>query len=95
MSDDQARQLLRDGDALVRDGRYDVALRRYAAAARLLEGAGFALKAVAVLKQIRQIVTNHAPAEHDAEEDARRRLPVLYRSLGLESEALAIEAEAK
>jgi hypothetical protein len=88
------RALLREGDAMVKAAEYAAAVRLYAEAARAFEAGGQHLKAVAVFKQVRDLVASHARGERALEDEARSRLPALYRALGLVDEALAVENEA-
>jgi len=71
------------------------ALRAYAEAARSFTREGFALKAVAIWRQIRQIIQRQAPRNVELDAEARAALPPLLRSLGLEQDARAIEDEVK
>jgi len=72
---------------------YASAVRLYAEAARAFDGSGQHLKAVAVFKQVRDLIAKHVHGERELEAEARSRLPVLYRSLGLLAEAAAVEDE--
>jgi tetratricopeptide (TPR) repeat protein len=85
------RALLLLGDRLLREGRYAEAIAAYHPVASYYLDQGFALRAVAVLKQIVQIA-NRDPglAVHAA--PALRMLVAGYRALGLEGEALTAEA---
>ena len=95
-SDDaRVRALLRTGDLLVKAEDYSGALRAYAEAARWYGSTRFPLKAIAVWKQIRDVVRREAPHETTVDQEARTALVPLFRGLGLEQEALAIEAERK
>jgi hypothetical protein len=90
---DDTGRLLREGDALVKAGQPEAALDRYAQVARRYVSAGFALKAIAVYKQIGQLVRESAPAATVFDDEARLKLPSLYRMLGLDADAVAIESE--
>ena len=68
-------------------------MRLYAQAARAFEASGQLLKAVAVFEQVRVLIAKHAPRERALDDEARSRLPGLYRSLGLNDEASAAENE--
>lgn len=87
------RALLREGDAMAKAGELVSAIRLYAEAARAFDASDQHLKAVAVFKQVRDLIAKHAPNERELDAEARRRLPFLYRSLGLPDEALAVENE--
>ena len=93
LSVDDAGRLLREGDALARAGQPEAALDRYAQVARWYVSAGFALKAIAVYAQIRRLVRESAPAATVFDDEARLELPSLYRMLGLDADAVAIESE--
>jgi hypothetical protein len=90
--DGNPRDMIKKGDALFAGGNYRDAAVHYMGAAQFYAAQGFALKAIALWKQIRTI----AQREHDAtlDADARANLIPLYRSLSLEADALALEAEA-
>jgi hypothetical protein len=87
------RALLREGDNRMRASDFRAAAHAYARAARIFEAQQQPLKAVAVLKQLREVVARHAPEEVGLDDEARMRLPDLYRALGLEQEAVAVERE--
>jgi len=88
---DDPRTMLKKADALLGSGKPREAAIHYMAVAQLYAAQGFALKSVAIWKQIRTI----AQREHDAalDADARANLIPLYRSLGLEADAAALERE--
>jgi hypothetical protein len=92
---DIARVLLKQGDALLKFEDYDGALRAYEQVARGYADDDFALKAVAVWKQIVEIIAKHAPEQRALYEEARASLIPLYRKLGLEDDALRLECEGK
>jgi len=85
------RATLKKADALLAGGNYREAAIHYMAVAQFYASQGFALKSIAIWKQIRDI----AQREHDAnlDADARTNLIPLYRSLGLEADAAALERE--
>jgi hypothetical protein len=89
-----ARTLLREADAMLKANEIDLALRGYAQVARYFAEQGFALKAIAVWGQVREIIRKHALSTHPLEREAREQLPKLLRSLGLEQDARAIEEDA-
>jgi hypothetical protein len=88
---DEPRAMLKKGDSLLASGHAREAMAAYTSVAQHYATQGFALKAVAIWKQIRAI----AIREHEAtfEADARTQLITLYRSLGLTSDAEALENE--
>lgn len=86
------RALLKTADAMARDGDDHGAIRGYAEAAREYAKQGFALKALAVWKQLREIAKRD-PAHHAADAEARAAMIALYRALGLESDAVALETD--
>lgn len=94
MAGSDTRRLIHSADAAARAGEFAAAVRQYAEAARIYEAEQQPLKAVAVLRQLRSIVARHAQGETALEAEARSKLPALYRSLGLESEARAVENES-
>jgi hypothetical protein len=91
--DGNPRDMIKKGDSLFKSGNYREAAIQYMGAAQFYAAQGFALKSVALWKQIRSI----AASEHDSklDADARANLVPLYRSLGLEADAQALEAETK
>ena len=76
---------------LVTTGDYRAALDKYAVVARSFASDGFSLKAVAVWKQVREIIRQHAANQVELDTEARVALITLYRSLGLENDAKALE----
>jgi ATP phosphoribosyltransferase regulatory subunit HisZ len=84
---------LAQGDALLQGGDYDGALRNYAQVARSYTEGGFALKAVALWKQVREIIQRHAPEQRALDEEARVALVPLFRLLGLHHDADELVAE--
>jgi len=88
---DDPRGMLKKADSLLAGGNYREAVIHYMGVAQFYAAQGFALKSVAIWKQIRTI----AAREHDPrlDADARAQMIPLYRSLGLETDALALEAE--
>jgi hypothetical protein len=90
---DDPRAMLKKADALLGSGNYRDAAIHYMGVAQYYAAQGFALKAIAVWKQVRSI----AAREHDTalDADARAQMIPLYRSLGLEADALALEAETR
>lgn len=82
------RVLLKIGDLQVRARDYVAAIATYEKVADFYAQKGFALKAIAVYKQIRELVQKHAPARADHYAYVVDRLTRLYQDLGLLSEAL-------
>ena len=89
------RGLLRKADLLLRTGDYRAALDTYAVVARSFASEGFSLKALAVWKQVREILRRHTPDRVELDMEARDALVALYRSLGLENDAKAIETSSE
>jgi hypothetical protein len=87
------RALLREGDAMTKAAEYVAAIRLYAEAARVFDASAQNMKAVAVFRQVRDLIAKHAPGERALDDEARSRLPALYRSLGLVDDAEAVENE--
>lgn len=95
MPDDvNCRELLRSGDALCRVSDYEAAIREYLRAAAIYQNGGSALKAVAVLKTVRDVTQKHLPDRVAVDREVRVRLAGQYRVLGLISEATSIESES-
>ena len=94
MTSPDERELLREGDALLKAGDVGPAARIYAIAARAFEQRGHALKAVAVWRHVRDLIAKLAPPDRELDTEARRRLPSLYRALGMHDEADAVENES-
>jgi tetratricopeptide (TPR) repeat protein len=84
-----ARTLLKIGDAQVKMMAYGEAVVTYESVGRLYAQQGFALKAIAVYKQIREILTKFVPQLEDRYGHIAPRLAELYTQLGLISDALA------
>ncbi|WP_437645398.1 hypothetical protein [Sorangium sp. So ce362] len=75
------------GDAYLCDQRHAEAIAEYQAAADLYIGAGFALRAAAVLRQVVEIIEKAAPEHAEARGRALQALLHCYTALGLTSEA--------
>jgi len=86
---DGPRDMLKKADSLLAGGNYREAVIHYMAAAQSYTAQGFALKAIALWKQIREIAARNHDAALDA--DARAQMIPIYRALGLESDAQALE----
>jgi hypothetical protein len=80
------RTTLAFADRALREGRVDDAVRGYLDAGRLLAARGFALKAVAVLRQVVEIAAAE-PRLAAARAEAWRGLVEGYDALGLRAEA--------
>ncbi len=78
---------------MLRARDYDGALRAYTQVARSYSEAGFALKAIAVWKQMREVIKRWAPEQRGLDDEARTTLASLYRLVGLHDHAARLEAE--
>jgi tetratricopeptide (TPR) repeat protein len=84
-----ARTLLRIGDLQSRLALHAEAIATYDRVALYYAGRGFSLKAVAVLKQIGELIDRHAPQLADQYSHVAPKLAQLYAELGLTNDALA------
>ena len=84
-----ARTLLRIGDLQARLGAHAEAIATYDRVALYYAGRGFSLKAVAVLKQISELIDRHAPQLADQYGHVAPKLAQIYADLGLINDALA------
>jgi tetratricopeptide (TPR) repeat protein len=84
-----ARTLLKIGDLQVRMQTYPEAIATYERVGQHYASQGFALKAIAVYKQIREIIKKHAPDLADRYGHIVPRLAEIYTQLGLTSDALS------
>jgi tetratricopeptide (TPR) repeat protein len=84
-----ARMLLKVGDLQSKAGTYPEAIATYERVGKLYESQGFALKAIAVFKQVRELIQKHAPQLEDKYVHVTPALAELYKQLGLISDALA------
>lgn len=84
-----ARTLLKIGDLQARLGAYPEAIATYDRVGQYYASQGFALKAIAVYKQIRELIKKHAPELADRYGHIVPRLAEIYTQLGLTSDALA------
>jgi tetratricopeptide (TPR) repeat protein len=84
-----ARTLLRIGDLQARLGSHAHAIATYDRVALYYAGRGFSLKAVAVLKQISELIDRHAPQLADQYGHVAPKLAQIYAELGLINDALA------
>ncbi len=84
-----ARTLLKIGDLQARLQAYPEAIATYDRVGQYYSSQGFALKAIAVYKQIRELIKKHAPDLADRYGHIVPKLAEIYQQLGLTSDALA------
>jgi tetratricopeptide (TPR) repeat protein len=84
-----ARTLLKIGDLQARLSAYPEAIATYDRVGQFYAAQGFALKAIAVYKQIRELIKKHAPDLADRYGHIVPKLAEIYTQLGLTSDALA------
>ncbi|HLK39319.1 MAG TPA: tetratricopeptide repeat protein, partial [Polyangiaceae bacterium] len=84
-----ARTLLKMGDLQSKMEAYGDAIASYERVGRFYASQGFSLKAIAVYKQIREIIARHVPQLEDKYAHITPMLAELYQQLGLTSDALA------
>ena len=84
-----ARTLLKIGDLQARLQAYPEAIATYDRVGQYYATQGFSLKAIAVYKQIREIIKKHAPDLGDRYAHIGPRLAEIYTQLGLTSDELA------
>lgn len=84
-----ARTLLKIGDLQSRMGAHAEAIGTYDRVGQYYAAQGFALKAIAVYKQIRELIQKHAPHLADRYGHIVPKLAEIYTQLGLTSDALA------
>lgn len=84
-----ARTLLKIGDLQARLSAYPEAIATYDRVGQFYASQGFALKAIAVYKQIRELIKKHAPELADRYGHIVPKLADIYTQLGLTSDALA------
>lgn len=84
-----ARTLLKIGDLQSKMGAYPEAIHTYEGVGKVYSQQGFALKAIAVYKQIRELIIKHAPHLEERYGHITPKLAELYKQLGLVSDALA------
>jgi tetratricopeptide (TPR) repeat protein len=84
-----ARTLLKVGDLQSKMEAYADAVGTYERVGKFYASQGFALKAIAVYKQIREIIAKHVPQLEDRYAHISPKLAELYQQLGLTSDALA------
>jgi len=86
---DDARTLLKIGDLQSKMDAHAEAIATYERVGKFYASQGFALKAIAVYKQIREIIQKHVPEIADRYSHITPQLAELYAQLGLVSDALA------
>ncbi len=86
---DDARTLLKIGDLQSKMEAHAEAIATYERVGKYYAAQGFALKAIAVYKQIREIIQKHVPELADRYGHITPQLADLYAQLGLVSDALA------
>jgi len=84
-----ARILLKIGDLQSKMEAYADAVSTYERVGKFYASQGFSLKAIAVYKQIREIIARHVPKLEDQYAHIAPKLAELYQQLGLTSDALA------
>ncbi len=84
-----ARTLLKIGDLQLKMEAYGDAIATYERVGRYYSAQGFSLKAIAVYKQIREILHKHVPQLEERYAHIAPKLAELYQQLGLVSDALA------
>ncbi|MDP9034407.1 MAG: tetratricopeptide repeat protein [Myxococcota bacterium] len=84
-----ARTLLKVGDLQSKMEAYADSVATYERVGRFYASQGFSLKAIAVYKQIREIISKHLPQLEDRYAHVTPKLADLYQQLGLTSDALA------
>jgi tetratricopeptide (TPR) repeat protein len=84
-----ARTLLKIGDLQSKMEAYGDAIGTYERVGKFYASQGFALKAIAVYKQIREIIAKHVPNLEEPYAHITPKLAELYQQLGLTSDALA------
>ena len=84
-----ARTLLKIGDLQLKMEAWQAAIETYERVGKHYAAQGFSLKAIAVYKQIRDIIARHAPQLEERYGHVLPKLAELYQTLGLTSDALA------
>ncbi len=84
-----ARTLLKMGDLQLKMEGYAAAVATYERVGKFYAQQGFSLKAIAVYKQIREIIGRHVPTLEEKYSHIAPKLAELYQQLGLTSDALA------
>lgn len=84
-----ARTLLKIGDLQARQQAYAEAIATYDRVGQHYASQGFALKAIAVYKQVRELIRKHAPEQTDRYAHIVPKLAEIYQQLGLTGDALS------
>ena len=84
------RTLLKIGDVESRSGDFGSAIRTYDSVAEFYTRQGFSLKAIAVYKQIRELIQSQVPDSAPKYAHVVERLCSLYVDLGLTNDALSV-----
>jgi tetratricopeptide (TPR) repeat protein len=84
-----ARTLLKIGDLQARTQAFEAAIGTYERVARHYASQGFSVKAIAVYKQIREIIRKHVPQLAEQYGHIIPKLARLYQDLGLTGDALS------
>jgi len=84
-----ARTLLKIGDLQARMQAYADAVATYDRVGQYYASQGFALKAIAVYKQVRELIRTHAPELADRYGHVAPKLAEIYTQLGLSGDALS------
>jgi len=84
-----ARTLLKIGDLQARTQAFEAAVATYERVARHYASQGFSVKAIAVYKQVREIIRKHAPRLAEQYGHIIPKLAQLYQELGLTGDALS------
>jgi tetratricopeptide (TPR) repeat protein len=84
-----ARTLLKIGDLQARTQAFEAAIATYERVARHYASQGFSVKAIAVYKQIREIIRKHVPQLAEQYGHIIPKLAQLYQDLGLTGDALS------
>jgi tetratricopeptide (TPR) repeat protein len=84
-----ARTLLKIGDLQSKGELFAQAIETYERVGKYYASQGFALKAIAVYKQIKELVAKHVPQLEERYGHIAPKLAELYQQLGLTSDALS------
>jgi tetratricopeptide (TPR) repeat protein len=87
------RTLHKIGELQAKQGLWAEAVDTHDSVGKLYSNNGFALKAVAVYKQVREMIAAHAPQLDERYGHIPPKLADLYQELGLNNEALIILSE--
>jgi tetratricopeptide (TPR) repeat protein len=84
------RALQKIGDLQIKQGQWAEAIDTFESVGRFYSEDGFALKAVAVYKQIREMIATHLPQLEARYAHIAPKLADLYREMGLTNDALVL-----